>query len=146
MKGMGFQQSDFNKNILEFSGGWIMRAELSRILVQNPDILLLDEPTNHLDLPSIIWLENFLKKINSIIIIVSHDKQFIDEIVNRTIEVSNGKMKDFSGNYSKYIDFREKEISQQIKEKKKQDKYIKNAEKLINKFRYKKNKAAFAQT
>lgn len=146
MKGLGFQNSDFDRKMSEFSGGWRMRAELSRLLVLNPDVLLLDEPTNHLDLPSIIWLEKFLKTTNCIIILVSHDKKFIDKIINRTLEVTNGKMKDYSGNYSDYMNFREKEISLQTKEKKKQDKYIKNSEKLIGKFRYKKNKATFAQT
>ena len=146
MKGLGFQQSDFKRKISEFSGGWRMRAELSRLLVMEPEILLLDEPTNHLDLPSIIWLEKFLLKSNCIIILVSHDKKFIDKIINRTFEVTNGKIKDFSGNYSKYVDYREKEISLQIKEKKKQEAYKKNSTKLIEKFRYKKNKAAFAQT
>ena len=146
MKGLGFQNSDFDREMSEFSGGWRMRAELSRLLVLNPDVLLLDEPTNHLDLPSIIWLEKFLKTTNCIIILVSHDKKFIDKIINRTLEVTNGKMKDYSGNYSNYMNFREKEISLQTKEKKKQDKYIKNSERLIGKFRYKKNKATFAQT
>lgn len=146
LKGLGFQSSDFTRDISEFSGGWRMRAELSRLLVMNPEILLLDEPTNHLDLPSIIWLEKFLKTTNCIIVLVSHDKEFIDRIINRTFEVARGKIKDFSGNYSKFIEYREKEISLQVKEKKKQDKYVKNSKDLINKFRYKKNKAAFAQT
>ena len=103
MKGLGFHNSDFCRDISEFSGGWRMRAELSRLLVMNPEILLLDEPTNHLDLPSIIWLEKFLKSTNCIIVLVSHDKEFIDRIINRTFEVVRGKIKDFSGNYSKAI-------------------------------------------
>ena len=146
MKGLGFKRSDFNRKISEFSGGWRMRAELSRLLVSEPNILLLDEPTNHLDLSSIIWLEKFLLKSNCVIILVSHDKKFIDKIINRTFEVSNARIKEFSGNYTKYINHREKEVLTQIKEKKKQDSYRKNSIKLIEKFRYKKNKAVFAQT
>jgi len=146
MKGLGFVSSDFIKNINNFSGGWKMRAELARLLVLKPDILLLDEPTNHLDLPAIIWLEKFLSTTKCTIILVSHDTQFLDKNTNRIFDVSKGTIKDFKGNYSKYIIYREKEIERQIKQKKNQDKHIKQANILINKFRYKKNKAAFAQT
>ena len=123
-----------------------MRAELSRLLVLNPDILLLDEPTNHLDLPAIIWLENFLSTTKCTIILVSHDTKFLDKNINRIFDISQSTIKDFKGNYSKYIIYREKEIERQIRQKKNQDKYIKQANILIDKFRYKKNKAAFAQT
>ena len=146
MKGLGFSNEDFPKNINSFSGGWKMRAELSRLLISNPDILLLDEPTNHLDLPAIIWLENFLNSTKCATILVSHDIKFLDKNVNRIFNVSNRRIKDFKGNYTKYIDFREGEIERQIREKKNQEKYVKQANKLIEKFRYKKNKAAFAQT
>tara|TARA_Y100000814_G_scaffold125267_2_gene90356 strand:- start:129 stop:2024 length:1896 start_codon:yes stop_codon:yes gene_type:complete len=146
MKGLGFKDEDFVKNINDFSGGWKMRAELSRILILNPDILLLDEPTNHLDLPAIIWLEKFLNSTNCAIVLVSHDIQFLDKNVNRIFDVTQKSIKDFKGKYSQYINHREKEIERQVREKKNQDKYVKQANLLINKFRYKKNKAAFAQT
>ena len=146
MKGLGFKDEDFVKNINDFSGGWKMRAELSRILILNPDILLLDEPTNHLDLPAIIWLEKFLNSTNCAIVLVSHDIQFLDKNVNRIFDVTQKTIKDFKGKYSQYINHREKEIERQVREKKNQDKYVKQANLLRNKFRYKKNKAAFAQT
>ena len=123
-----------------------MRAELSRILIEEPDIILLDEPTNHLDLPAILWLEKFLKSTKCSIILVSHDIDFLNKNVNRIFDISNKTIKDFNGNYSRYIIHREQEIERQIREKKNQDKYIKQANTLIEKFRYKKNKAAFAQT
>ena len=146
MKGLGFTNTDFTKNINNFSGGWKMRAELSRLLVLKPDIILLDEPTNHLDLPAIIWFENFLSTTKCTIILVSHDTKFLNKNINRIFDISQNTIKDFKGNYSKYIIYREKEIEGQIKQKKNQDKYIKQANILIDKFRYKKNKAAFAQT
>ena len=146
MKGLGFKNTDFSKNINHFSGGWKMRAELSRLLVLKPDIILLDEPTNHLDLPAIIWLEKFLSITKCTIILVSHDTKFLNENINRIFDISQNTIKDFKGDYSKYIIHREKEIEGQIKQKKNQDKYIKQANLLIDKFRYKKNKAAFAQT
>ena len=146
MKGLGFLNSDFKKNINNFSGGWKMRAELSRLLVLKPNLLLLDEPTNHLDLPAIIWLEKFLSTTKCTIILVSHDTKFLDKNINRIFDISQSAIKDFKGNYSKYIIYREKEIERQIKQKKNQDKYIKQANILIDKFRYKKNKATFAQT
>ena len=146
MKGLGFADADFSKNINNFSGGWKMRAELSRLLVLNPDVLLLDEPTNHLDLPAIIWLEKFLNITKCAIVLVSHDIEFLNKNINRVFDVSQKTIKDFKGNYSQYVIHREKEIERQIREKKNQDKYIKQANLLINKFRYKKNKAAFAQT
>ena len=146
MKGLGFINTDFTRNINNFSGGWKMRAELSRLLVLNPDILLLDEPTNHLDLPAIIWLEKFLSATKCTIILVSHDTKFLDKNINRIFDIFQRNIKDFKGNYSKYIIYREKEIERQIRQKKNQDKYIKQANILIHKFRYKKNKAAFAQS
>ena len=146
MKGLGFNNADLKKNVNDFSGGWKMRAELSRLLVLNPDIILLDEPTNHLDLPAIIWLEKFLNTTKLTIILVSHDTNFLNKNVNRIFDISQNMITDFKGNYSKYIIYREKEIERQMKQKKNQDKYIKQANMLIDKFRYKKNKAAFAQT
>ena len=110
MKGLGFENTDFIKNINNFSGGWKMRAELSRLLVLQPEILLLDEPTNHLDLPAIIWLENFLNTTKCTIILVSHDTEFLKNNTTRIFDISQGTINDFKGNYSKYIIFKEKEI------------------------------------
>ena len=146
MKGLGFTDVDFNKSINTFSGGWRMRAELSRLLIQEPDVILLDEPTNHLDLPAIMWLEKFLNSTKCSVVLVSHDIKFLNKNVNRILDISNKTIKDFKGSYTKYIEFREQEIERQLREKKNQDKYIKQANMLIGKFRYKKNKAAFAQT
>jgi len=146
MKGLGFEEADFVQHINNFSGGWKMRAELSRLLVLKPELLLLDEPTNHLDLPAIIWLENFLRSTKYTIILVSHDIQFLEKNTTRIFDISQRTINDFKGNYSQYIIYREKEIERQIKQKKNQDRYIKQTNMLIDKFRYKKNKASFAQT
>tara|TARA_B100001142_G_scaffold330358_1_gene398541 strand:+ start:4128 stop:6077 length:1950 start_codon:yes stop_codon:yes gene_type:complete len=144
--GLGFLQSDFKRQTNEFSGGWRMRIELAKILLKNPDIILLDEPTNHLDIESIIWLEDWLKKYNGAIILVSHDRKFLDNVTNRTVEISFRKLNDYKSTYSKYIFLREDRIKKQKQAKKNQDKYIEETKVLINKFRAKKNKAAFAQT
>ena len=146
LNGLGFSQYDFCRQTSEFSGGWRMRVELAKILLKKPDILLLDEPTNHLDIESIIWLERWLKNYNGAIVLVSHDKQFLDSITNRTIEIAFGKINDYKSPYSKYLDLRQDRIQKQIQAKKNQEKYIKETQDLINKFRAKKNKAAFAQT
>ena len=146
LNGLGFSQYDFNRQTSEFSGGWRMRVELAKILLKKPDILLLDEPTNHLDIESIIWLERWLKNYNGAIVLVSHDKQFLDSITNRTIEIAFGKINDYKSSYSKYLNLRTDRIQKQIQAKKNQEKYIKETRDLINKFRAKKNKAAFAQT
>ena len=146
LNGLGFSQYDFCRQTSEFSGGWRMRVELAKILLKKPDILLLDEPTNHLDIESIIWLERWLKNYNGAIVLVSHDKQFLDSITNRTIEIAFGKINDYKSPYSKYLDLRQDRIQKQIQSKKNQEKYIKETQDLINKFRAKKNKAAFAQT
>ncbi len=146
LSGLGFSQYDFERQSSEFSGGWRMRVELAKILLQKPDILLLDEPTNHLDIESIIWLERWLKKYSGAIILVSHDKTFLDSVTNRTIEIAFGTINDYKASYTKYLSLREDRIEKQIQAKKNQDKYIKETKDLINKFRAKKNKAAFAQT
>ena len=146
LKGLGFKESDFNKHTSEFSGGWRMRIELAKILLKNPDILLLDEPTNHLDIVSIIWLESWLQNYTGAIVLVSHDKRFLDSVINRTIEVSFSKINDYKANYAKYLNLRKDRQEKQIQAKKNQDKHIIQTKMLINKFRAKKNKAAFAQT
>lgn len=146
LKGLGFYQKDFEKKTDEFSGGWRMRIELAKILLKKPTVLLLDEPTNHLDIESIQWLEDFLKNYPGAIILVSHDRLFLDNITNRTIEITGGKIYDIKGNYSKYVSLREERLEQQLNELKNQDKFIEHTEILINKFRAKKNKAAFAQS
>ena len=144
--GLGFKSSDFDRLTSEFSGGWRMRLELAKLLLQKPDVLLLDEPTNHLDIESIIWLEEWLKNYNGALILVSHDKRFLDVVTNRTIEIILGKINDYKASYSKYVDLRKDRQEKQVQSKKNQDKYIKHTKELIEKFRYKKNKAAFAQT
>jgi len=146
LKGLGFNNEEFDKPLNEFSGGWKMRAELARILVNKPDILLLDEPTNHLDIISISWLETYLQKFEGIVILISHDRLFLDNITKRTLEISLGKVLDYPFAYSKYKKAREEEIIRTQQAKKQQDKDIKQTEILINKFRAKKNKAAFAQS
>ena len=144
--GLGFQISDFSRLTSEFSGGWRMRLELAKILLQKPDVLLLDEPTNHLDIESIIWLEQWLKNYTGSVLLVSHDRAFLDAVTNRTIELILGKANDYKASYSKYVELRKERQEKQIQSKKNQDKQIKHTEQLIEKFRYKKNKAAFAQS
>ena len=144
--GLGFNSPDFERKMSEFSGGWKMRVELCKILLEQPDVLLLDEPTNHLDIESIQWLEDFLKNYNGAIILISHDRAFLDFVTNRTIEINAGKIYDYKFSYSKYKVIREEELIVQKAAAKNQEKYIKEAEELINKFRAKKNKAAFAQS
>ena len=146
LKGLGFHQNELNQAYNEFSGGWKMRVELAKLLIQKPEVVLLDEPTNHLDIESIQWLERYLVQYSGIILLISHDKTFLDNITNRTIELANGKAYDYKCNYSKYIILREEEIITQIAAKKNQEKMVKHTQELINKFRAKKNKAAFAQT
>ena len=146
LMGLGFKKDEFNKHTSEFSGGWRMRVELAKILLQNPDVLLLDEPTNHLDIISIVWLEKWLSEYKGAVILVSHDKNFLDSIINRTIEISFSKINNYKSNYGRYLFLRKERKEKQIQAKKNQDKYIEQTKVLINKFRAKKNKAAFAQT
>ncbi len=145
LMGLGFSEEEFKKNLNTFSGGWKMRAELAKILVNNPDILLLDEPTNHLDIVSIAWLENYLQTFSGALVLISHDRMFLDKATNRTWEISNQKIYDFPYPYSKYKIAREEEIERLREAQKNQEKEIKRTEELIDKFRAKKNKAAFAQ-
>ena len=144
--GLGFKSDDLSKLTDTFSDGWRMRIELAKVLLSNPDILLLDEPTNHLDIESIVWLENFLKTYSGAVILVSHDRAFLDQVTNRTIEISNKKAYDYKAPYTKYLNLREERLQQQLAVKKNQDKEIKQTEELIDKFRYKASKAAFAQS
>nr|MDJ0645350.1 ABC-F family ATP-binding cassette domain-containing protein [Flavobacteriaceae bacterium] len=146
LQGLGFKRDDFDRLTDTFSGGWRMRIELAKLLLQNNDILLLDEPTNHLDIESIIWLEGFLKNYPGAIMLVSHDKMFLDTITNRTIEISLGKIYDYKYPYSKYLVQRKELMEKQLQAQKNQEKEIKQTEQLIEKFRYKASKAAFAQS
>ena len=146
LTGLGFKSSEFNKQTSKLSGGWRMRIELAKLLLQDNDILLLDEPTNHLDIDSIIWFESFLKSYAGAVLIVSHDKMFLDNITNRTIEISFGKIYDYKKPYSEYLILREEMREQQLASQKNQEKEIQNTEKLINKFRAKASKAAMAQS
>ena len=123
-----------------------MRIELAKILLKKPDLLLLDEPTNHLDIESIIWLERWLANYSGAVVLVSHDRLFLDASTNRTIEVAFSKINDYKASYTKYLTLREDRIEKQVQAKKNQDKFIEETKVLINKFRAKKNKAAFAQT
>jgi ATP-binding cassette subfamily F protein 3 len=146
LQGLGFQRNDFEKLTDTFSGGWRMRIELAKLLLQNNDILLLDEPTNHLDIESIIWLEGFLRNYTGAVVIVSHDKMFLDNVTNRTIEISLGRIYDYPKPYSKYLVLREEMKVQQLASQKNQQKQIEQTEKLIEKFRAKASKATMAQS
>ena len=144
--GLGFLRSDFARQCSEFSGGWRMRIELAKILLQKNDVLLLDEPTNHLDIESIQWLENFLIASDCAVILVSHDKAFIDAVTNRTIEISLGKIYDYNVNYSKYVELRKERREQQIRAYENQQKMIQDTEDFIERFRYKATKAVQVQS
>lgn len=146
LQGLGFKREDFNKLTDTFSGGWRMRIELAKLLLQNNDILLLDEPTNHLDIESIIWLEGFLKSYIGAVVIVSHDKMFLDNVTNRTIEISLGRIYDYKKPYSQYLVLRNEIKEQQLASQKNQQKQIEQTEKLIEKFRAKASKATMAQS
>ena len=144
--GLGFKREDFENQTDTFSGGWRMRIELAKLLLQSNDILLLDEPTNHLDIESIIWLEGFLRNFAGVVVIVSHDKMFLDNVTNRTIEISLGKAYDFNKPYSQYLVLREEIREKQLATQKNQAKKIEETEKLIEKFRAKASKASMAQS
>tara|TARA_R110002072_G_scaffold2468_1_gene20468 strand:+ start:3031 stop:4917 length:1887 start_codon:yes stop_codon:yes gene_type:complete len=146
LQGLGFQREDFDKLTDTFSGGWRMRIELAKLLLQNNDILLLDEPTNHLDIESIIWLENFLKNYSGAIVLVSHDKMFLDNVTNRTIEISLGQIYDYKKPYSQFLLLRGEIKEKQLQAQKNQEKEIKQKQDLINKFKAKASKASMAQS
>ena len=144
--GLGFNREDFNRMTSEFSGGWRMRIELAKLLLRHPDVLLLDEPTNHLDIESIQWLENFLISKANAVVLVSHDRAFIDNVTNRTIEISLGKIYDYSVNYSKYVELRKERIEQQMRAYQNQQKQIQETEDFIERFRYKATKSVQVQS
>ena len=144
--GLGFLRSDFQRPTSEFSGGWRMRIELAKILLARPDVLLLDEPTNHLDIESIQWLENFLITKAKAVVLVSHDRAFIDNVTNRTIEISLGKIHDYSVNYSKYLVLRQERLDQQMRAYQNQQKMIQDTEDFIERFRYKATKSVQVQS
>jgi ATP-binding cassette subfamily F protein 3 len=146
LQGLGFQREDFDKLTDTFSGGWRMRIELAKLLLQNNDILLLDEPTNHLDIESIIWLENFLRSYSGAIVLVSHDKMFLDNVTNRTIEISLGQIYDYKKPYSQFLLLRGEIKEKQLQAQKNQEKEIKQKQFLINKFKAKASKASMAQS
>lgn len=144
--GLGFVRTDFERPTSEFSGGWRMRVELAKLLLQRPDVLLLDEPTNHLDIESIQWLEAFLKQRNKAVVVVSHDRAFIDNVTNRTIEISCGKIYDYAVSYSQFVELRQERIAQQRRAYDNQQKLIHDTEEFIERFRYKATKAVQVQS
>ena len=144
--GLGFLRSDFSRLTAEFSGGWRMRLELAKLLLRKPDVLLLDEPTNHLDIESIQWLEQFLATKANAVVLVSHDRAFIDNVTNRTIEISCGKIYDYSVNYSKFVELRRERVEQQMRAYQNQQKEIADTEAFIERFRYKATKAVQVQS
>ncbi|GGD54005.1 ribosomal protection-like ABC-F family protein [Muriicola marianensis] len=146
LQGLGFRREEFNKKTDTFSGGWRMRIELAKLLLQQNDVLLLDEPTNHLDIESILWLEQFLLAFPGAVVIVSHDKMFLDNVTNRTIEISLGRIYDYNKPYSQFLVLREEIREQQLNALKNQEREIQQAERLIEKFRAKASKASMAQS
>jgi ATP-binding cassette, subfamily F, member 3 len=146
LMGLGFESNDFNRMTSEFSGGWRMRIELAKILLQKPNVFLLDEPTNHLDIESIQWLENFLKEYSGAVVLVSHDRAFLDNVTTRTVEISLGKIYDYKVNYSKYLELRVERREQLIAAFRNQQKMIQDTEEFIERFRYKATKAVQVQS
>ena len=146
LSGLGFDRSDFNRPTSEFSGGWRMRIELAKLLLRRPDVLLLDEPTNHLDIESIQWLENFLKVSPGAVVLVSHDRAFINNVTNRTIEISCGHIYDYKVPYDEFVVLRKERREQQLRAYENQQKEIKDTEAFIERFRYKATKAVQVQS
>ena len=144
--GLGFERKDFDRPCSEFSGGWRMRIELAKILLRHPDLLLLDEPTNHLDIESIQWLEDFLKTSPSAVLMVSHDRAFIDNVCGRTIEITLGRIYDYNVNYSRFVELRKERHEQQVRAYQNQQKMIQDTEEFIERFRYKATKAVQVQS
>ncbi len=146
LKGLGFEREDFTRQTTEFSGGWRMRIELAKILLQKPNVFLLDEPTNHLDIESIQWLEDFLRDYNGAVVLISHDRAFLDHITNRTIEISLGKIYDYKAPYTKFLELREEFQASQLAAFRNQQKMIEDTEKFIDKFRSKATKSIQVQS
>jgi ATP-binding cassette subfamily F protein 3 len=146
LKGLGFERRDFDRQTSEFSGGWRMRIELAKLLLQRPDVLLLDEPTNHLDIEAIMWLEEFMETFPGAVVLISHDKTFLDNVTKRTIEIVNQKVYDYKTNYTHYLVLRQERKEQQESAARNQQKIIDHTEALIDKYRAKANKASFAQS
>ncbi|MFN4298136.1 MAG: ABC-F family ATP-binding cassette domain-containing protein [Thermaurantimonas sp.] len=146
LKGLGFTDNDLNRQLDTFSGGWRMRVELAKILLKPHQLMLMDEPTNHLDLQSILWLENFLKNSDRALLLISHDKTFLDNVTTRTIEIAGGKIYDYPVPYSKFVELRKERIEHQQLQRKNQEKEIRETQQLIDRFRAKATKAAFAQS
>lgn len=146
LTGLGFLRTDFDRPTSEFSGGWRMRIELAKLLLRHPDVLLLDEPTNHLDIESIQWLENFLMTKAQAVVLVSHDRAFIDNVTNRTIEISLGHIYDYAVNYSKFLELRKERLEQQQRAYANQQKMIQDTEEFIERFRYKATKSVQVQS
>jgi len=146
LKGLGFERSDFTRSTGEFSGGWRMRIELAKILLRKPDVFLLDEPTNHLDIESIQWLEDFLASYSGAVVLVSHDRAFLDNVTNRTVEISLGKIYDYKANYSRYLELRKEHKETQLAAFRNQQKLIEETEQFIERFRYKATKAVQVQS
>lgn len=146
LKGLGFQAEDLERNCEEFSGGWRMRIELAKILLARPDIFLLDEPTNHLDIESITWLESFLQSYPGAVVLVSHDRAFLDNVTTRTIEISLGKIYDYKVPYSRFEELRKERMEQQMRAYQNQQKQIKDTEEFIERFRYKATKSVQVQS
>ena len=146
LKGLGFERKDFSRQTSEFSGGWRMRIELAKILLQKPDVFLLDEPTNHLDIESIQWLEDFLSNYSGAVVLVSHDKAFLDNVTNRTVEISLGRIYDYKANYSNYLELRREHKETQLAAYRNQQKMIEETEQFIERFRYKATKSVQVQS
>lgn len=146
LQGLGFATSDFNRPTKEFSGGWRMRIELAKLLLQRPDVLLLDEPTNHLDIESIRWLESFLARCGSAVVLVSHDRAFINNVTNRTLEISCGRITDYKVKYDEYVKLRAERREQQLRAYENQQKEIADIKDFIERFRYKPTKATQVQS
>ncbi|RKD85190.1 ABC-F family ATP-binding cassette domain-containing protein [Mangrovibacterium diazotrophicum] len=146
LKGLGFERKDFTRHTSEFSGGWRMRIELAKILLRRPDVFLLDEPTNHLDIESIQWLEDFLSSYSGAVVLVSHDRAFLDNVTNRTVEISLGRIYDYKANYSKYLELRKEHKETQLAAYRNQQKLIEETEQFIERFRYKATKAVQVQS
>lgn len=146
LKGLGFKPEDLERNCEEFSGGWRMRIELAKILLARPDVFLLDEPTNHLDIESITWLESFLQNYSGAVVLVSHDRAFLDNVTTRTIEISLGKIYDYKVPYSRFEELRKERVEQQMRAYQNQQKQIKDTEDFIERFRYKATKSVQVQS